>query len=50
MRLVRRGCVVELWLGPENDPESELFGSWHYSYNNEVIAALKRFEQSEGRK
>ena len=47
--IVRQNEQVELWLGTPYEQESDILGSFHYSYCKELIAALKRFEQSEGR-
>lgn len=49
MVIIRKDSLIELWLGPPDTPESEFVGSWHPDYNREIVAALKRFEQSEGR-
>ena len=47
--LIRSGGQVELWYGKPNDLESDIIGTFHYSLCPKIIAALKRFEQSEGR-
>ena len=49
MVTVRRGNMVELWIGPVDSPEGEFIGTWHYSYNKEIVASILRFDQSEGR-
>ena len=41
---------VEIWYGGKpNHPESDFIASFHYTLCRELIAALKHFEQSEGR-
>jgi hypothetical protein len=49
MILVRKGFLVEIWYGLPNEPESDFIGSFHYTLCKETIAAIKKFEQSEGR-
>lgn len=50
MIVVRRGDLVDVWYGGQvDDPESDFVGTFHYTLCKELIAALKRFEQQEGR-
>lgn len=50
LEVVRVGDLVEVWYGgKKDDPESDFIGAFHYTLCPELIAGLKRFEQSEGR-
>lgn len=42
--------IVSVWLPPVNHPEGELIMTINKDYIPTLIAALKRSEQSEGRK
>ena len=50
MIVVSRGDLVEVWYGGKaDDPESDFVATFHYTLCKELIAALKKFEQQEGR-
>jgi hypothetical protein len=40
---------VEVWYGEPNHPESDFIGAFEFSLCPQLIAALKHFEQKEGR-
>ncbi len=42
--------LVSIWIAPVNSPEGEHIATLHVDYLPSLIAALKRFEQAEGRK
>jgi hypothetical protein len=48
--VVRSNDCVEVWIPPANDPEGELVCVLQSSLIPSLIAELRRFEQSEGRK
>ena len=41
--------LVTIWLKPANDPEGDHIATLHADYLPALVAALRRFEQSEGR-
>lgn len=49
IKIIRAGSCIEIWLPPVNDPEGELIATLDTAYIPDLIAQLKRFEQSEGR-
>lgn len=49
IKVFRNDTLAEIWIGDKSERESEKIGEFHTDYIPHVIAALKRFEQSEGR-
>jgi hypothetical protein len=50
MKVIRKNSQVEVWYGGEpNDCEADFVATFDYTLCPELIAALKRFEQREGR-
>jgi len=47
--LRERDNLVSIWLKPANDPEGEHLATLSADYLQILVAALKRFEQAEGR-
>lgn len=47
--LKREGDQVSVWLPPVDHPEGECLCTFNTYYVPGLIAALKKFEQSEGR-
>lgn len=48
-KVVRRGSQVEVWVPPVDNPEGEFIASFNVRLIPAFIAALKEFEQKEGR-
>tara|TARA_R110000851_G_scaffold9707_8_gene35853 strand:+ start:276 stop:425 length:150 start_codon:yes stop_codon:yes gene_type:complete len=49
MEVIRVGALVEVWLGYPDKSDSDFIASFHSDYCPQLIAALKKFEQREGR-
>ena len=49
MEVIRVGSQVQVWLGKPDCLESEFIATFHSDYYPNLIAALKKFEQKEGR-
>ncbi len=48
--VIRKDKLIEVWIPPVAHPEGEIvIKNLHIDYIPSLIAALKKFEQSEGR-